>query len=82
MAAIVAAGVVGILAGCSSYDAAHNYNAPTPVKTWQPPGGWTRIETPGNFPSGVFACHGHDGVYVAMDKSASIIVVGHDSSCP
>ena len=69
------------LTGCGAYNASHDYNAPTPVKIWRPAGGWTRIETPGNFPSGVFACHGTDGVYVTMDNSASFNVVRDDANC-
>lgn len=43
--------------------------------------GWTRIETPGNFPNGVFACHGTDGIYQSSDAASSMIVVGHDDNC-
>ena len=79
--AAAAAGAAALIAGCGSFDASHDYNAPTPVKTWRPAGGWVRIETPGNFPSAVFACHGTDGVYVAMDNSSSDFVVREDPNC-
>lgn len=73
--------IIGV-AGCSTgYVNSHDYNAPTPVRNWSPPTGWTRIETPGNFPNGVFACHGTDGIYQSSDQASSMIVVGHDTNC-
>lgn len=80
LAAAAALVAIPVLAGCGSYNAAHDYNAPTPSKIF--PGDWTRIETPGNFPSLVFECHGTDGVYVAMDASSSAFVVRDDPNCP
>jgi len=82
--AILALAVMAAVAaaGCSNgYHNSHDFNAPTPVRTWQPPDGWTRIETPGNFPNAVFACHGTDGIYQSSDSASSMIVVGHDTNC-
>lgn len=75
--AIVASAIA--LAGCSAYDAAHNFNAPTPGQVVT--GNWTRIETPGNFPSVVFECVGRDGVYQSMDAASSVEVVPDDPNC-
>jgi len=79
---VITAAVAAVLplAGCSAYDASHNHNAPTPVKDIR--GGWTRIDTPGNFPSVVWRCIGHDGVYVTMDNSSSVEVETSDPNCP
>lgn len=76
---VLAAAAVLPLAGCGSYEAAHDFNAPTPARIF--PGHWTRIETPGNFPSLVFECHGSDGVYAAMDNASSAFVVRDDPNC-
>lgn len=78
---VVVAVALGV-AGCSNgFHNSHDYNAPTPVRNWAPPNGWTRIETPGNFPNAVFACHGTDGIYQSSDNASSMIVVGHDGNC-
>ncbi len=79
-AIIAAAAVLALLTGCSAYDAAHNHNAPTPTK--EIGGQWTRIDTPGNFPSVVFRCVGRDGIYEAMDSPTSVEVVANDPRCP
>jgi hypothetical protein len=76
---IAAAASLPLLAGCGAYAASHDYNAPTPAKIF--PGDWTRIETPGNFPSMVFECHGRDGVYDNQDSSSSPFVVPNDPEC-
>ncbi len=80
MPAIAAvSGALVALGGCSAFRASHEFNAPTPTKIF--PGHWTRIETPGNFPSLIFECHGTDGVYAAMDNSSSAFVVREDPNC-
>lgn len=81
MAVAAAAATLVLLSGCGSYAAAHDFNAPTPARTWQPQGGWIRIETPGNFPSAVFACRGRDGLYASMDSSSTVIAVPDDPEC-
>jgi hypothetical protein len=81
LAAATAAATALALTSCSAYDAAHNHNAPTPVRDWRPPQGWLRIDTPGNFPSAVFACHGKDGIYASMDNSSTVIAVPNDPEC-
>ncbi|MDQ2875841.1 MAG: hypothetical protein M3Y33_14050 [Actinomycetota bacterium] len=69
-----------LLAGCSAYSAAHNYNLPTPARIER--GTATRIETPGNFPSVVRVCETDGtGVYVAMDASSSPWVLARDPGC-
>ena len=68
-----------LLAGCSDYSAAHDYNAPTPAHVIR--GNWTRIETPGNFPSMVWECVGPDGVYDNQDSSSSPFVLANDPRC-
>lgn len=77
--AVIAAAAAIPLAGCSAYSAAHDYNAPTPSRVI--PGDWTRIETPGNFPSVVWECVGRDGIYVNMDTASSAWVVADDPNC-
>jgi len=77
--AVAAAASLPLMAGCSSWNAAHNYNAPTPASVI--PGHWTRIETPGSFPSMVWECVGRDGVYDNQDSSSSPFVLANDPRC-
>lgn len=62
-----------------SYANAHDYNAPTPAKTIVL--NWTRLESPGSFPSIIWACFHGSGVYQNQDAGNTTTVLPHDPNC-
>lgn len=77
---VVSACVIGI-AGCGAYSEANNYNLPDPPRSTDLRLTWQRIETPANYPTIVWACHGRDGIYIDQDAANSVEVVPNDPAC-
>lgn len=81
----VVAGAAAVLAlllgGCGAYDEANSHNQPITTGTPDLRLSWQRVDSPPNYPTIVFACHGADGIYIAQDSGTTAFVVPDDPEC-
>ena len=66
-------------AACGSYGESHDHNAAPPAYDIRPT--WVRIDSPGNYHTIIFACHGKDGIYLTIADNNSATVVANDPEC-
>ena len=69
------------LAGCGAVSEANLHNLPDPPGSSDLKLSWQRVETPANYPTIVWACHGRDGIYIDQDSANSAEVVPNDPEC-
>lgn len=79
MVAALVAMLACALAACSSWNAAHNHNAPTPAQDVRLH--WVWLESPGSFDTIIFACHGNVGLYETQDSNLPFRAIANDSNC-
>ena len=70
------------LAGCgSSWQAAHNHNAPTATDSGFTHARWFWLDSPGSFQTIVYTCIGTEAIYETQDNSYPFKVVQDDPIC-
>lgn len=78
-------GVVGVmvaavtLTACGAVSESTGHNLPDNMRDVKYH--WVRIDSPGNYPTSVRACHNGEGFYLSQDTGSSIEVVPNDPNC-
>lgn len=77
-AIITGAAILGIgLAGCGAFNEANNYKTPDPGHNFR--ASWTRLDTPSNYETVIWACAGKDAVFIG--QSSGLTVSTFDPNC-
>lgn len=79
--AAMSAAMIALTAGCSSYNASHNHNAPTAKDDPNSNRVWHFFDSPGSFQTIIYTCVGTEGYYETQDNSYPIVIVPQDPRC-
>ena len=74
---IVAAVSLLAIAGCGAFNEANNYKTPDPAHNIRAV--WTRLDTPSNYETVIWACVGKDAVFIG--QSSGLTVSTFDPNC-